>query len=202
MNRLVIALLAGAAAIGAVSAAQAADLIVDSAPMYDAPVAIGNWDGPYIGIFAGYGSGTYEVVGPGETDVDGFLLGVNAGVNFTLTDGIVAGIVGDIAWSSIDSDVDPLQIDWTGSVRGLIGFDGGAFMPYLTAGLAVANGEIDGNDGTSIGWTAGAGVQFAMTEDVALDLQYRYSDYGSADYGGYDATLTTHQVTVGLNWSF
>ncbi|MDP3316670.1 MAG: porin family protein [Devosia sp.] len=202
MNRIAMTLLAGVAFVGFASATQAADLIVEApmAPMYEA--ASGNWDGPYIGVFGGYAAGTYDVTGPGETDMDGYLLGVNAGVNFTLTEGIVAGVVGDVAWSNVDSDSDPLQIDWTGSVRGLVGFDGGSFLPYLTAGVAFANGEIDGNDGTSIGWTAGAGIQFAATEDLSIDLQYRYSDYGTADYGPYEATLTTHQLTVGLNFKF
>ena len=56
------------------------------------------------------------------------------------------------------------------------------------------------------GWTVGAGVEFAATEDLSVDLQYRYSDYGDADYtfGIFTNSLglTSHQVTVGLNWGF
>ncbi len=40
--------------------------------------------------------------------------------------------------------------------------------------------SVDSN--THVGWTAGAGVEFAVTEDVSLDLLYKYTDYGTQDY--------------------
>ena len=202
MNRTILTLLAGVAALGFASATYAADLIVEApaAPMM-AP-ASGNWDGPYVGVFAGYAAADMSTGGP-TYDVDGWLLGVDAGVNFTLTDGIVAGVVGDIAWSGQEGDGVPISIDWSGSARGLIGFDGGAFLPYLTGGLAFAHVDVDGDDATQVGWTVGAGVKFAVTDNLSLDAQYRYSDYGDHTYSGPgDTSLTSNQVTLGLNWSF
>ncbi len=227
MNRIATTLLAGVSALGFASATQAADLMVDYAPMSPGIVDVsGDWDGAYVGVFGGYGSGLADhVSGPGTNDVDleGFLLGVTAGVNFTLTEGIVAGVVGDLAWSNIGGEIvgggfdgTVHTINWMGSVRGRLGFDGGAFMPYLTAGLAFANASRhtellggDDTDATHIGWTAGAGVEFAVTEDVSVDLQYRYTDLGEQvyvwpDIAAIDPTIDmhTHAVTVGLNWSF
>ena len=64
----------------------------------------------------------------------------------------------------------------------------------------------DSASATYVGWTAGAGVEFAATEDLSIDLLYRYSDYGSQDITLNAVTepvsLTTHQVSVGLNWGF
>lgn len=196
MTRITLALLAGVATVGFMSTVQAADLIIDEpeAPGYVA--ASGDWDGVFVGVFGGYAAGTLS--GPTDIDVDGWLLGVNAGVNFTLTDSIVAGIVGDLAWSDV-SGAGP-EFNWFGSARGRVGFDGGAFLPYLTAGLAFAHEDF--YDVTSVGWTVGAGVEFAVTDDVSVDLLYRYSDFGEANYGGSDATLTTQQATIGLNWAF
>jgi outer membrane immunogenic protein len=227
MNRIALTLLAGAAALGFASSTQAADLIVDYAPMSPGVVDVsGDWDGPFVGVFGGYGMGDADhVSGPGTNDLElsGWLLGVNAGVNFTLTEGIIAGVVGDIAWSDIGGEItggafDGTEhtINWQGSVRGRIGFDGGAFMPYLTAGLAFANATRhtdlfggDDADATHIGWTAGAGVEVAVAENVSLDLQYRYTDLGEQEYvwpdiAATDPTiaLTTHALTVGLNFSF
>ena len=58
----------------------------------------------------------------------------------------------------------PDNIDWMGSIRGRARFYGGAFMPYLTAGLAFAHGvrETFGPDdgpfeATHVGYTVGAG---------------------------------------------
>jgi outer membrane immunogenic protein len=203
-----------AVAVAATTAVHAADLIIDE----PAPVGVvdvgGNWDGPFIGVFGGYGWGEYSDSDPTTFDVDGWVLGLALGANFTVADGIVAGVVADIAWSNIISDnpgTYDAGLDWVGSLRGRLGFDGGAFLPYLTGGLAVADGavfdDVNGDDSAlHVGWTVGAGVEFAVSENLSVDLLYRYSDYGSQTYnvglGDYDASFTTHQATIGLNWSF
>lgn len=211
MNRFVFSLLAGIASFGLASATYAADLIIDTPDEPGIIEATGDWDGAYIGIFGGYAGGTATL--PVDFDLNGWLLGVNAGANFTLTDGIVAGIVGDLAWSNITDDevfVPPgaFDVNWAGSVRGRIGFDGGALLPYVTAGLAFANATLTAGDGsevgtnTHIGWAAGVGVEFKATEELSVDLAYRYSDYGAQAYGVSDFEFNTHQVTAGLNWRF
>lgn len=221
MNRIALFAATGVLALGAAGAANAADLIVNEAPTagYVEAPASGNWDGLYLGVFGGYAWGTAVndddtfVLNDGdyEGDVTGYLLGLKAGANFTLGGSIVAGVVGDIAWSNqeLDTDVADLSatVDWQGSLRGKLGVDAGMFMPYLTAGLAVANANIDtGSSSDSnmhLGWTAGAGVSIAATENMTIDLEYRYSDYGSADYDLGSSTpvsLTSNAVTVGLNW--
>ncbi len=223
MNKTLLLLAAGASVLAISSAASAADLMVEPAIAAEAVAASGNWDGAYVGAFGGYGWGALsDDLVPNGTypEPAGWLLGVNAGVNFTLTDGIVAGIVGDIAWADMNETLvnGPVSmgssVDWVGSVRGRLGFDGGAFMPYLTGGLAVAHNTVDyvtpgpvgSDDQIHVGWTAGAGVEFAATENVSVDLLYRYSDYGNATYniGGLigDLRLTSHQVTAGLNLGF
>lgn len=227
MNTIIRLFAVGASALAISSAASAADLIIDTPVEPGVVEASGNWDGAFIGVFGGYAWGELGAEGapPGAEfpEPAGWLLGVNAGANFTLDNGIVLGVVGDIAWADItDTLTQPgfgsftSAIDWQGSLRGRIGFDGGAFLPYLTAGLAVAHNNIDvallapptafGDDATHVGWTVGAGVEFAATEELSIDLAYRYSDYGDADYTlgliTNSLDLTTHQVTVGLNWGF
>src|SRR5690606_34644172 len=119
-----------------------------------------------------------------ELDAAGWLIGAALGANFTVTEGFVAGAVGDVAWTGINgydaaSDLD-YSVNWEASLRGRAGFDAGAFMPYLTAGLAVAGttGDIGGSDSSHMhfGWTAGAGVEVAVTDQISVDLLYRYSD--------------------------
>lgn len=221
MNRFAIALLAGVAGVAIASAATAADLIIEEpAPAVGIVDASGNWDGLFIGAFVGAGWGTLDdSVDAGldmptdELDLNGWLAGVNAGVNFTISEAIVAGLVGDIAWSDIsgaDGDAS-FDVDWVGSIRGRLGFDGGAFLPYVTGGLAFASATaVDGfgfeDSQTHIGWTVGAGVEFAVADNVSLDLQYRYSDYGSADYAldtdPTELSFTSHAITAGVNFKF
>jgi outer membrane immunogenic protein len=222
MNRFSLSLLAGVAVLSVVSGAQAADLLVNSpAPNYGGGYASsGGWDGAYIGGFVGYGWGTVLdddggfLLDDDKLAADGWLAGVTLGANFTVTQGFVLGVAGDVAWSGMggyeplptDLDVD---INWTTSLRGRAGFDGGAFMPYLTAGVAVAGAtaNLAGAESSQMhfGWTAGGGVEVAATEQISVDLQYRYSDYGSATYAlapDTDLSLSTHAVTAGVNFKF
>lgn len=223
MNRFVIALLAGVAGVSLVSAASAADLIIDQ-PAEALPVVStsgGNWDGVYVGAFAGYGWGTltdedgYFNVAGTEYDLEGWQLGVNVGANFTVSEALVAGIVADVAWNNLSGEdtVDLLnsEVDWSGSVRGRLGIDAGSFLPYVTAGLAFANNTLTDTDldiedtQTHIGWTVGAGVEFAVADNVSIDLLYRYSDYGTKTYSldtDSDFSLTSHAVTAGINFKF
>lgn len=232
MNRIAITLLAGAAALGFASASQAADLIVDYAPMSPGVVDVsGDWDGAYVGVFGGYGWGTADhtnAVAPSpcepfegcDVDMGGWLLGVTAGANFTVSSGFILGIAGDIAWSNVSGTedypvVDEVSngVDWEGSLRGVAGFDGGSFMPYLTAGFAVAHAwhesDIGEASATHLGWTAGFGVAVAVADNVTLDLQYRHSWYDEQEYD-MDAApipnpvfgLSTDRVTAGLNFNF
>ena len=221
MNRLSIVLVAGVSALALTSAVSAADLIIEEP--YVAPVVdTGDWEGPFIGVFAGYGWGTVtDDTATGiyldtvdELDLAGWLVGLDVGYNFYLSEGIVLGVVADIAWSDI-SGTDSIttatfDTDWLGSVRGRLGFDGGAFMPYLTAGLAVAGTNATdpaavSDSATHIGWTVGAGVEIAATEDLSIDILYRYSDYGAQDYAltlPTTLSLTTHTIQAGLHWNF
>lgn len=231
MKRFTTYLLVSVAAAGFATAGMAADLIIEE-PVVGVVDVGGNWDGAFIGVFAGAGWGTadHEPTTPvdgNDIDLSGWLVGVDAGVNFTVSDGFVLGVVGDIAWADIGGNTTDVtvpgpgaydeithNIDWMGSLRARAGFDGGAFMPYLTAGLAFAHAERetfgpdDGPfDNTHFGWTVGAGVEVAVSEDLSIDLLYRYSDYGSEVYndGGLtfpEVSLTTHTVQAGLHWNF
>ncbi|WP_417309702.1 outer membrane protein [Devosia sp.] len=226
MKSLKVLIAAGLSTVAFASMAHAADLIVDPAPVMPGVVETsGNWDGAFVGAFGGYASGVTAPDNTGSTfDLEpaGWQLGVNAGVNFTLSNGIVAGVVGDIAWADLSDSLTftapfsgsyDSKVDWLGSLRGRVGIDGGDFLPYLTAGLAVAHNtlSVTGNgtlsdDQTHIGWTVGAGAEFAVTDELSIDLLYRYSDYGTKTYAisgpEEDVGLTAHQLTVGLNYAF
>lgn len=224
MTRISLFLAAGVSAIALASAAHAADLIIEepAAPIvetYDS-----SWDGVYFGAFAGYAVGEASddfagLVDP-DVDLDGtWIGGFNLGADFTLTDGIVVGVVGDVAYLGLEGIGDPAgaaiayDLYWGGSLRGKLGFDGGAFLPYVTAGVAFGSAQVEGSGTTTgvdtnthVGWTAGAGVEFAVTEDVSLDLLYKYTDYGTQDYtlsdGDHEVGFTTHSITAGVNWRF
>lgn len=165
-----------------------------------------NWDGPYVGAQLGYGWGTASA--PGHTaTLSGLLVGGQAGYNFHLSDGVVAGIEGDLAWNNeqgtFSSSTTTERINWDASVRGRLGLDLGQVMPYAEAGVAFANATGGAYTANHTGWTVGAGAEFMLATNLSANVEYRYSDYGTQTYGGTTAvSLTDSTVRVGLNYHF
>lgn len=212
MKRVLLA--AALALASGISAASAADvpLVIDDEA--SPPAMRGGWDGAFVGAFGAYSRGSISA--PATFRLSGALLGVDAGANFTLQNGIVVGVVGDLAWTNITTDPSVLippsafDVNWAGSIRGRVGYDAGALMPYLTAGIAVARATLIDSGGivvasnTHFGWTAGGGMEFRATDALSVDVGYRYTDYAAVPYGA-SATpwkFATHQITAGFNWHF
>ena len=139
--------------------------------------------------------------------------GVHAGFNYQMG-ALVLGVEGDVEGMNarsgffdpplVRSATDPgglvrVQQDWQASVRARIGYAFDRFMIYGTGGVAFT--ELDysyfnplagfGETGSfsRTGWTAGGGVNYAMTNNVILGLDYRYTDYGKFDYVARSAFL-------------
>lgn len=199
-------------------AAQAADLHY-KAPAYTAPV-YSNWTGFYVGLNAGYGFGTstwdFPAVSPKPK---GFIGGGTIGYNLQ-TGTWVWGIEGDIDFSGMkDSPVCALgncetKNTYLGTVRGRIGYAGwNNWLPYITGGAAV--GDIKATDTagsaskTKIGWTLGAGVEYAFMSNWSAKLEYLYADLGKFDCGVSCGSATTDNISfkanlvrAGLNYRF
>lgn len=162
--------------LGAAGVAHAADLIVDEpAPVEIASVADVDWSGVYrCQRWHGAGTVSYEVNFDGEYDVDGWV--VTWGGYNVKSGNLVYGIEGDLNWSDITGE-DPSysgnvyrDINWTGSIRGRLGFAVSSLLFYGTAGVAFASttGSVYGTDITEnhTGWTAGVGVAAKLTDDL------------------------------------
>ncbi|TPW32059.1 outer membrane protein [Pararhizobium mangrovi] len=143
------------------------------------------WSGPYAGAFAGYNSDDFD--NPDDTG-DGAMGGGFAGYNWQ-HENYVFGVEADLGYSGADAEVAGLKADQElfGSVRGRMGyaFDN-PFMVYATGGIAGSNLKLDDGDSsdtkTHVGWTAGAGAEASITDNVTARVEYRYSDYGSKNY--------------------
>lgn len=97
--------------------------------------------------------------------------------------------------------VNRLTTNIQGSGRGRLGYAIGPILVYGTGGAAVAsfksryyvNGlNYDGNSPTRLGWTAGGGVEYALTPHILVRGEYRYSDFGrftDEDHTGFNGFL-------------
>ena len=122
------------------------------------------------------------------------------------------------------------KLDWFGTVRGRIGYafgDQGRWLPYITGGLAYGENKISGSgtvgnslggltpvafsqSKTDIGWTVGAGIEWAFWDKWSAKLEYLYMDLGDSQTIALTpvaATLTTNHLTdnivrVGANLHF
>lgn len=214
--------LASVLLLSAAGAANAADLIVEDAPMAEI-AATGDWTGAYVGGHIGWVSGNvdWEIAGGGPPEgnygIDGWLLGAQAGYNWQM-DTFVLGVEGDVALGDVTSDLDETgfierQLNWEASLRARAGVTFDAVLLYATAGVAVLNSttEIFGlfdDTQTHIGWTVGAGVEAMVADNVSAKLEYRYSDYGAKDYEFFptpivsDSSVTAHSISAGVNFHF
>src|SRR5262245_53441661 len=209
-----------AALVFAGGSALAADLPA-KAPAYKAPI-YDNWSGFYFGGHAGYRWGNadfFDTVqqGGGSYSVNGFIGGGQLGYRWqSWGNPIVLGVEGDFSGTSAKGNdggfgglVDETKIRWTGSVRGILGFSMGKALVYGTGGIAwagVRTRDVGGpwESHTFNGWTAGGGIDYALTPSWTVGVLYRYSNYGDEQVNTIPGTLelASHQVVGRLNYRF
>ncbi len=163
-----------------------------------------SWTGIYLGVQGGYAWSQEKTIlsdtlgrafngAAFRQSSDAALGGGHAGFNYQVGS-LVFGIEGDIeALDSGETLVAPgisarITRDWQGSLRGRAGFALDRFMIYATGGAAFTEFSYhlagagaaapESLDRSRTGWTAGAGVAFAYTDNVILGAEYRYSDFG------------------------
>ncbi len=211
------------------------------------PSPVYNWGGLYFGFNAGYGFGTSSWSDPNEPfvpganptppsttgnfNVNGFLAGATIGANFQ-TDSFVFGAEADFDGSLMDGKTSSqfcsagTQCEtkslWFATLRGRLGYAADRVLFYGTAGGALGN--ISAGEGgnfqriTKGGWTAGAGVEAAFTENLTARIEYLYLKLGNAlctsqvacgvdngpNGGSPDDTvkLSTSMVRIGLDYKF
>jgi len=192
-----------AALLGSVSA-HAADLAPAPVEPYAPAVLPFSWTGFYVGAHAGYGTGSSDLFidAKGSGDVgdwssDGFFGGAQVGYNqqfggFVIgaeIDGSFSGIDGDL--SLADLTVTDTDLDWFGTARLRAGFAWDRALFYGTGGVAfgeVENSILVGPDtrasgsDTSVGWTAGLGLEYAFLDNWSAKVEYLHVDLGDNDF--------------------
>jgi outer membrane immunogenic protein len=215
-----IALLSGAAVAADLPAYEPAPAAVVAPMGYD-------WSGVYVGAQAGYGWADVAIDdGFGftpEIEADGFFAGGLVGAQWQWNQ-FVLGLEGELNWSDVGGseligggpDTVAADIDWFGSVSGKAGFAAGRVLFYGTGGVAFANAstgqdngvDAESNDETFIGWTVGAGLDAAVTNNIIVGLNYKYYDFGSEtiDLGpaftDRDMDLDMHAITARIAYKF
>ncbi len=177
-----------------------------------APV-IFTWSGPYLGVQGGgsWLSGDFTMGGVRTNEhFNGGLIGAFAGFNHQFDNNAVIGIEGDVNYNWNDSDVQGLGTagtDVSGAVRARLGYAIDRALIYGAGGWTAASGytKIPGlgkDSGTMNGYTLGAGVDYAFTDNMFGRVEYRFNDYGRKDIGPANFNMHENRVTVGVGVKF
>ena len=221
-----------AGTVACLCSAQAADLPMRPVPAPVAPVAyappVYNWSGFYVGGHVGGGfedsSWSDPFTGVNDTFNDGgFLGGAQVGANAQFN-WLVVGIEGDFSWTSLikgsgtDSAGDTITTSpqWTSTVTGRIGAAFDRLLVYGKGGLAIAQdqstyapsgGPTSTDTLTRTGWTAGAGLEYALTQNWTARVEYDYLGFGSKQLNftpavTSNADLNVQEVKAGFDYKF
>lgn len=135
------------------------------------------------------------------------------------------------AASLIEAISHTLKQKWSGATRVKVGFAFDHVMPYISGGIAYtqiqnifgividsrvrevlreARESVDPSDlahdekKTMIGYTLGGGVDFAMTDNVIVRAEYRYSDFGKKKFvqDKVEMSYKTNDFRVGVAYKF
>lgn len=213
------------------TSAYAADAIVAQEP---APIAIApsfSWAGAYFGGQVGYGWGRAKLENrtngsTSEFKPNGFIGGLYTGYNFDTGNNFILGLDANVDYNNLKKSRDFItsgnpvqttgetQLRWSGAVRARAGYAIDRFMPYIAGGVAFGGiknslrigGEESSKSKTQTGWTVGAGIDYAATNNVLLRLEYRYTDYGKKNFGLNDldtrGSFKTNDIRLGVAYKF
>ncbi|HVZ15152.1 MAG TPA: outer membrane beta-barrel protein, partial [Bauldia sp.] len=152
--------------------------------------------GPYAGLEGGYGWAT-----PGGGWEGGGYFGYNVQTN----QHFVVGIEGDVMGAGkngTNSFSDDVHNNWDATLRGRVGYAWDKFMVYGTGGVAVGGlkSTSAAESTTKTGWTAGLGIEAAVTNNVTTRLEYRHTDLGTFPSG--EGKYTSNDILVGVGFKF
>ena len=222
MKRL---LCAGLGLIALTGMAAAADLPPAPQQYYKAPAFVPpvySWTGFYLGVNGGGALGNSNWDTAGSFNTTGGLVGGTIGYNYQIGMAVL-GVEGDIDWASIKGSSSAAGClagcttsnSWLGTARGRLGYAADRFMPYVTGGAAFGNINastpgLAGASSTNVGWTVGAGLEFAFAPHWTAKAEYLYVDLGKFNCGAGCAagaltdnvSFTTNLIRGGINYRF
>ena len=207
------------------TAARSADITAPAPATYD-------WSGFYVGAQGGWVgaeiSGSF--IDPYDCTQNSGFIGGLVGYNYQ-HGGLVLGVDADLNGviggkckppfdgSKLTYDIGANQT-YNGDVRLKVGAAFDRFMPYVAGGLAFGDvqttyallGEspFATNSTARLGYSLGIGADYAITNNIILGLEYKYTDLGSRSFtfadsdigAGDNVKFTANTVTASLAFKF
>ncbi len=188
-------------------------------PLYAPPY---DWSGFYVGGKGGYAFGSADV-GGASTDSNGWMFGATVGFN-QQTGQWVWGVEGDFDYTLIKGNPTNTSVAlcasgcevksvFFGTARGRLGYAIDRFLPYVTGGGAIGSMKISSATGASetntpLGWTVGAGVEYALDDGWSVKVDNLYTQFTSTTCSAAtcgvdtDYKLRFSSIRGGFNYRF
>lgn len=161
-----------------------------------APVQAADWNGFYLGGQIGYGFG--EVSDGGTPSFDGVIGGVHAGYNHDLGSVVIGA---EIDYNLGDMEVGGgVTFDQLAHTKVKLGYDGGRFLAYGTAGAAWANASLGPLSADDFGYMVGAGLDYQLTDRITLGGEYNYNIFNSFNNSPSDIDIHTVQARMSFHF--
>ncbi|MBO0144652.1 porin family protein [Agrobacterium sp. Ap1] len=196
-----------AVALSTAAPVMAADIVYEqpSPPTEQQVSSAYDWSGFYLGAQGGYNWNQATLFGS-EVGLDSGSVGAHAGYNFQRGN-FVFGIENDFNYNVEDNG--DANVEWDASGRGRVGYALDRTLFFATAGVAAAGVKVDSlgagkEDDILIGWTAGGGVEHALTDNILIRGEYRYTDFGNKDFGSTigEVGATQQKILIGASYKF
>ncbi len=160
--------------------------------------AAASWNGAYMGGQLGYGWG--------RNGLHGNQIGVYGGVNAAVGSNVVVGGEADLNVSGQrragveNGTLREDQSTWNGSIRGRVGVAIDRFLPYATAGIALADDSIkyggSTDSQTRVGIAVGGGVEGKLAEKITAKGELIYEGFSAANRTVGGSTFRTNPSTT------
>ncbi len=191
-----------------------------------------DWSGFYVGVQGSYdfGSASHSFSNGAPSDNSnprGIVGGVHAGYNFQANK-ILFGLEADAEIASVNGSFNnttgfgssgATHLYSDESLRVRLGLPMDRILPYVTGGVALGQVRFDGGpsggpccgfNSAPIGYTVGAGIDYAVSNNVSARIEYRYTDFGTSTGGlapaftgvSMPTHLQTNAITLGLSFKF
>jgi outer membrane immunogenic protein len=161
-----------------------------------------------------------------------FVAGIEADISYSDVSGSATRSFSDPRGPGFDSNTLRLksELDYLGTVRGRFGFAFDRALVYGTAGLAYGETTVKGSltssdtpvtfapasgrsSGTDVGFAVGAGVEYALLNNITLRGEYLYYNLGSqtvgiaqggtpGNFADYEVDNDGHIARFGVNFKY
>ncbi len=183
-----------------------------------------SWTGVYLGVHGGLAmpSATYSLAGASAViNSTGFSGGGQIGFNVQW-DAMVLGLEADVGLNTARRDYNNILLagdllrgtmPTLATFRARAGYALDRVLIYATGGLSLGNPTLSYTVGalsatsttTKVGWTLGAGVEYAMTDNWTMKLEYGYlniANEANSLIAGDRVVYDAHSIKLGINYLF